>query len=260
MGHFNVLIKPVPRVERVSSFPEPQKQSFPKPRKAVPPPPLTPYVPNKSQTMFSEQTYIRPSFVDEIGGWTWPTSDSGAWDGPSREWDETHRDGYLRYVRNRNVVVQAGGNCGLYPRLFAKYFKTVYTFEPDALNFYCLVNNCQLPNIIKFNAALGASSGMVNVNKAGPANVGMHTVQENPVGFIPQIAIDSLGLPECDLIQLDVEGYEPKVIQGALETIRKFRPVISCENGGSVWDVLINLGYKQAEIVGSDTIFVPTGL
>lgn len=207
--------------------------------------------------MFSEQTIVRPSFVDGIGGWVWPASDSGAWDGPSREWEATHRDGYLKYVRERNVVVQAGGNCGLYPRLFAKYFKTVYTFEPDSLNFFCLVNNCQLPSIVKFNAALGAAPGMVAVKHAGPCNVGMHTVQESAVGSIPQMTIDGLNLPACDLIQLDVEGYEPNVIAGALETINKFKPVISCENGGSVSQLLQTLGYEQKESVGADTIFVP---
>lgn len=202
--------------------------------------------------------------VDGIGNWMWPAEDSGAWDGPSREWVHTHRDAYLRHVKSRNVIVQAGGNCGLYPRLFSEYFQTVYTFEPDPLNFHCLVNNCQKDNIIKINAALGATNSLVRVNRAGMSNVGMHTVTTKEHGdfpkFTPQFTIDNLGLEACDLIQLDVEGYEPHVIKGAIDTITRFHPVISCENGGSVTVQLQELGYSVAETVGADTIFVFSGV
>lgn len=202
----------------------------------------------------------RSQQIEGLGDWTWPASDSGAWDGPSAEWTRTHRDAYLRYVKQRNVVVQAGGNCGLYPRLFAEYFQTVYTFEPDPLNFHCLVNNCQKDNIIKINAALGEANGLVRVKRAGMNNVGMHTVTDQPGGdfpmITPQLTIDNLSLPTCDLIQLDVEGYEMKVLQGAIKTIKSCHPVISCENGGAVHDFLLSLGYVFKEQVGSDHIFV----
>ena len=202
---------------------------------------------------------VREDVVDGVRNWLWVAEDSGAWDGPSREWVQTHRDAYLRHVTARNVVVQAGGNCGLYPRLFSQYFQTVYTFEPDPLNFHCLVNNCQRDNVIKINAALGDVFGLVRVKRAGMSNVGMHTVTKEGSDFpniTPQFTIDSLGLETCDLIQLDVEGYEPKVIEGALETIRRFHPVISCENGGSVNSRLVELGYEVKEVVGADTIYV----
>ena len=39
----------------------------------------------------------------------------------------------------------------------------------------------------------------------------------------------TLGLNGCDLIKIDVEGGELNVIQGALETIKRFRPVIFAE-------------------------------
>lgn len=205
---------------------------------------------------------VREETVNGVKNWLWVAEDSGAWDGPSREWEQTHRDAYLRHVKSRNVVVQAGGNCGLYPRLFSQYFQTVYTFEPDPLNFHCLVNNCQRDNIIKINAALGDAFELVRVRRAGMSNVGMHTITKEGGDFpkiTPQFTIDSLGLENCDLIQLDVEGYEPKVIGGALETIRKFHPVISCENGGAVRPRLTELGYEAREVVGADTIYVFSG-
>ena len=57
-------------------------------------------------------------------------------------------------------------------------------------------------------------------------------------------------LDGCDLLKIDVEGHELQVLQGARQTIKKFRPVIAIE----VWDenfvpvagLLEELGYTKA--------------
>lgn len=207
---------------------------------------------------YQELLKIRDQDVDGVSGWTWVKEDSGAWDGPHQEWKNSHRDAYLNASRERNIVVQAGGNCGLYPRLFAKYFKTVYTFEPDPLNFHCLVNNCQLPNIVKINGALGANNDMVRVQHSGLSNVGCHTVNANDgERLVPQFTIDQLNLPACDFIQLDVEGYEINILRGAVNTIEKYKPGISCENGHAhgIPEFLAQYGYKVVTSVGADTVY-----
>ena len=67
--------------------------------------------------------------VDEL---LWVTSDSGAFgnekDGPLFDWIQDHED-FMSHVKNFDTVVQAGGNCGMYPRFYKNYFKNVYTFE-----------------------------------------------------------------------------------------------------------------------------------
>lgn len=207
---------------------------------------------------YEEILKIRDQDVDGVSGWMWVKEDTGAWDGPHQEWMTSHRDAYLAASRERNIVVQAGGNCGLYPRLFAKYFKTVYTFEPDPLNFHCLVNNCQLNNIVKINGALGANNDMVRVRHGGFSNVGCHTiVTEGGECLVPQFTIDQLNLPSCDFIQLDVEGYEKNVLLGAAKTIEKYKPGISCENGNGngIANFLAQYGYKPITTVGADTIY-----
>lgn len=208
---------------------------------------------------YKELLKVRPDVVDGVGNWTWPAADDGAWDGPHREWQETHRDAYLNNTKGRDIVVQAGGNCGLYPRLFAAHFKTVYTFEPDPLNFHCLVNNCQLGNIVKINGALGKDNTMVRIKQGSTNNVGTHqVVADGDVCLVPQFTIDQLNLPACDLIQLDVEGYEINVLHGAIETIKKYKPTISCECGSQagIPDFLVPLGYDVATNVGADVVYV----
>lgn len=211
-----------------------------------------------NETTFDDLCFIRPTPIDEVRNWVWPKHDTGAWDGPSREWDETHKNAYMKYVKQKNVVFCAGGNCGLYTRLFAKEFRTVYSFEPDPLNFHCLVNNNQLHNVIKLQAALSNSHKSISLNPGPSDNVGMHSVSDTP-GFIPTLKIDDFNPDSLDLIQLDVEGHEYSVILGALNNIQKFKPVISCERGtDSIFNILKSFGYVIAEQVGADIIYRPT--
>ena len=43
-----------------------------------------------------------------------------------------------------------------------------------------------------------------------------------------------MGLNDCSLIHLDIEGYEYFALSGAINTITKFKPVIAIE----MWDQL----------------------
>lgn len=186
--------------------------------------------------MYNNLVYERHHLIDGVDKWIWPISDNGAWDGPHKEWPE-HREAYRKYTRDQRCVIQAGGNCGLYPRLLSNIFSLVYTFEPDPLNFHCLVNNCQKDNIVKFNCALGEHNSRVTVIRNSMENVGMHQVAELENSALPQLTIDSLNL-QPSMVSLDVEGYEPNVIRGAIETIRTYTPLVVCERGG---DTILNI-------------------
>ena len=197
--------------------------------------------------------------VDGISDWRWIKEDWGAWKGPIGDWVISHKSKYTEHVKKFDVVVQAGGNCGMYPRLFSKMFKWVYTFEPDPLNFFTLVQNCQEDNIVKFQAALGAENGMVDITRPAMNNVGMHRTSANPSANIPQFKLDNLALHDCDLIQLDIEGYELNALKGAVETIRKFKPVIAVERtNDQIKAFLTDLGYEYASTSCMDTVYRPT--
>lgn len=200
------------------------------------------------------KTFIREQEVDGVSNWVWRENENGAWDGPHQEWIHSHRDAYLKYCRKFEVVIQAGGNQGLYPRLFANHFKTVYTFEPDSYNFHCLVNNCQQDNIVKIQAALGAENKLISISgDPGMTNSGTITVMQQS-GYIPQVTIDSFNFVDVDLIQLDIEGYEPEALKGALNTIERCKPVVACERGEG--NILIPLGYQHVASVGADHVYV----
>lgn len=129
----------------------------------------------------------------------------------------------------RGVAVQAGGNVGILANLLAGVFRRVITLEPDPTNWECLDQNVKSPNVTKINSALGREEGTVAIERER-GNCGASYI--DGVGIIPMTTIDAMGLNSCDLIVLDVEGYELQALQGAKDTIDKFRPVIVVEDKG----------------------------
>ena len=199
--------------------------------------------------------------VSNREGWLWPDTDEACWDWLQKELDAPEI--ISKFCKNNSVVVQAGGNCGLFVKPYASLFETVYTFEPDPKNFYCLVNNVYEENVIKMQACLGNEHKLVGL-KIKKYNAGVTRVSTDP-GMVPSIMIDDLALSGCDLIHLDIEGYEFFALQGAINTIKKYKPVIAIEwlgyerlyglNGESILAWLDELGYREVGKVYSDVVF-----
>jgi FkbM family methyltransferase len=199
--------------------------------------------------------------------WVWPANDDSSWPGQNE-----HKDLYkilLPYVKNKGIMLQAGGNCGFILSTFIDHFDFVYTFEPDTINFYCLCQNITADNVFKMQACLGESNGTTRVQQLIRENFphdigGVHVAGE---GYLPLIAIDSLNLPGCDLLQLDVEGFELKALKGAVNTIKKYKPVLCLEfcekwlnryeaSSDKILGLLKELNYIQVDEYGVDKIFI----
>lgn len=199
--------------------------------------------------------------------WTWPVNDQGAWSGQVSSLDFCEQ--IKPYLNGKGVMIQAGGNCGLIVDTFIDLFNVIYTFEPEPLNFYCLTQNVISPKVIKIQACLGEKNQLLSIQplKAHIIDVGGYHIDEKP-GMIPMFTIDSLNLNSCDLIQLDIEGYEYKALLGAVETIKAFNPVICVEvvdeylsrygnTSQQLFDLLDMLGYEYIMSYGSDKLFKP---
>jgi FkbM family methyltransferase len=167
------------------------------------------------------------------------------------------------YLKNNKVAIQAGGNCGMQVVKFAEFFETVYTFEPDPVNFHCLVNNLPFTNVIKMQCCLGSDHRMVSMNTLEDAIGGFYVNEDH--GNVPTIRIDDLDLKNCDFIQLDVEGYQLFALRGAEETIKRFQPVISVEldwveryefTKNDIVNFLTNMDYTKVDSYTSDLIYV----
>jgi len=207
--------------------------------------------------MNSPSVAMRTVDIEGVNQMLWPTRDFNAFHWPLQDWIRD-REAFLKFVKARDVVVQAGGCCGMYPRFYKNHFKEVYTFEPDPTNYYCLERNCGVDGIYHQNVALGSEEKLVSLDApTAPGeenNVGMYTVNENP-GTVKMITIDSLGLRKCDLIHFDLEGYEPEALKGAINLIEKCSPVIITERACGR-EFLESIGYRAVQRTSMDTIFV----
>lgn len=209
--------------------------------------------------MKDDKFYVREDKIDDVDKWWWIEGDNGLWTGPRQNWEHSHKEKVLKYVTadRRKLVIQAGGGCGMYPRLLSNIFERVYSFEMEPSNFQCLVRNCEGRNVWCFNAALGDTQGFVKVKEGSKSNRGTHKVNPEE-GNVPQMRIDSIPWPRCDFIWLDVEGYEQNVLRGAEQTIKKFKPIIFAEGGRSrCKEYVESLGYDQVDQSVSDTVFKP---
>jgi FkbM family methyltransferase len=145
---------------------------------------------------------------------------------------------------------------------FAKEFGMVYTFEPDPINFQCLVANLPYSNVVKIQACVADQHKLLDVDFFVDDIGSIHVKKDQ--GKIPTFKIDDLALSACDLIQLDVEGFEYFAVMGALETIKKFKPVLCLEftwlqrygvDPQVMLKLLTSLGYEMVENYTNDYIF-----
>lgn len=190
----------------------------------------------------------------------WPRRDVNCYDAILRDWYD-HWPIISRYITDTEVVVQAGGNCGLYPLLYSNTFDRVFTFEPEPMNFYCLAANCNNNKIIKFNTALGNEPRFLKMGIYDTNNVGMARIGAGDI-VVYSMSLDSLNLSKVSLIHLDIEGYELQALQGAVETIKKCRPVVVAEMLAcreEIEQLMAELDYQIAVEFGApiNVLFVP---
>lgn len=174
-------------------------------------------------------------------------------------------------LTQKNVAIQAGGNLGIFPKRLAQVFDHVYTFEPEPRLFTALLKNAPESNIYRFQAAVGCKKDFIslrNTRRDGtPApQLGVTHVVNAP-GAVPTLRIDDFGFPACDLIYLDIEGWEPYAIIGARETIRQYRPLIVVEinkaldhvgvHPDTLRGLILEQDYQMVARVRSDEIYVP---
>jgi FkbM family methyltransferase len=112
----------------------------------------------------------------------------------------------------------------------------VVAIEPQRAVYQLLCANLALNdigNVRAIHAAAGRAPGRtyvpaVDYGKQG--NFGGIELSETSGEPVDTITVDSLRLPACQLIKIDVEGREQSVIAGAAETIARCKPALYVEN------------------------------
>lgn len=177
--------------------------------------------------------------------------------------DDRVKHKILPWLGPGDVVVDAGAYIGSYA--FPMWEKIqpageLYAFEPNPISYQALKHNVPLAR--SYNAALGREVGKGFIRHDCRNGGGSHRSFDERDTVMEIMPLDSLALEKLRLIKLDVEGMEPDVIAGGLETIKRCRPVIFIEvNPGTLWrlkhkprniaDLIFPLGYRAEFLDGT---------
>ena len=149
---------------------------------------------------------------------------------------------FTKILKPDNVVIEAGGNIGSLMVPIARLIPQgiLMTFEPERTAFNALAGNVainNLRNVWPFQQALGKTPGQINIPELDidkTDNFGGLELDKDysqcPHYPVMLNSIDNLGLLKCDLIKIDVEGMELSVLEGALQTIEKLKPMLIVED------------------------------
>jgi len=182
-------------------------------------------------------------------------------------WEEETIKYVAKKINNKSMV-HAGVYIGdMLPAFSSFTDKNIYAFEPnpdmaETINDTIKIN--KLRNIRFFDKGLSdvedtsdffyryddgvALAGGSRIDSPHQAD-DRYTLKSNLKTTINTVTIDATVEDEISVIQLDVEGFEIHALKGAMETIRKYKPVIilenTIENYRWMGKNIVPLGYKK---------------
>lgn len=144
------------------------------------------------------------------------------------------------YVKPKkgDVVLDAGAHYGFYTLLASRLVGAkgcILAFEPHLHNYRRLVANLRLngtKNVKTFNLALGELNSQAKLYTDGESGT-YSTFFKRGAHYqnVTMVRLDTIatqmGLEKLDLIKIDVEGAELSILEGARETMQKFKPKLT---------------------------------
>lgn len=174
------------------------------------------------------------------------------------EYQDDVRDEAYKYVTDFDIAVDVGANVGLWAKPLTEKFKHVIAFEPLKQVYSCLERNVYGLPVDVHRYALGNIDDKVQMI-FDSVNTGNSFVSEVGTGSIDIKRMDNLDLPKFGLLKIDCERHELQVIQGAVDTITKYKPIIVCEQHEDTeycaGNFLKELGAREITNVRKDYIF-----
>lgn len=155
----------------------------------------------------------------------------------NQELDSYHS--LFRLVRENSTCLDIGSNIGYVGIMMASLAPkgSVVCFEPDPTNFNRLQENIgynKLENIRVQNFGLGEQSAQKNmfinlINRGGNCIVEEQSEVKIIIKRLDDFLKEEEAMSRIDLVKIDVEGYELKVLQGAKHTLNKYFPILFIE-------------------------------
>jgi FkbM family methyltransferase len=184
------------------------------------------------------------------------------------DYQKSKLDTALGFVKNFTTAIDAGANYGIMSANLHSKFSKIYAFEVDTPVRECLKKNVekfQLDNVVVCDCGLSDKEEQVSLNYK-KTTFGTHINKEVAGTHICR-TLDSFELTEVGFIKLDCEGYEPYILKGAEQTIKKYKPVILMEEknysnryygeaGNLAVELLLSWGYTMEVSWPKDCIMI----
>jgi FkbM family methyltransferase len=154
-------------------------------------------------------------------------------------------DKIKNYIKPGDTVIDVGGNLGFFVLILNELVGPsgkIYSFEPSGRLMKRLettIRNNNISNVTVVNLALGESEGN-SILHYNPGQTGLSSIvadfdndslsEEIRITTLDKFSENISG--RVSFIKIDTEGYEPQVLKGAKELIKKDKPVIYIELGG----------------------------
>jgi FkbM family methyltransferase len=135
-----------------------------------------------------------------------------------------------KHVKSGDVVLDIGANIGYYAELIANLVGEkgrVHCFEPDAINFKHLKNNCgSISNLVLNNKAVGPKTETLKIYTSKNLNVDHRTYE--PEDYAEVLEIEAVSVDDylkdkdqkIQLIKMDIQGFEMQAVQGMINTLK----------------------------------------
>jgi FkbM family methyltransferase len=162
--------------------------------------------------------------------------------GSKKEWEYhiTKFTQLYNLLYNIKNIIDIGANFGYHTLLFSQICsEKVYAFEPQIQNFQLLEDNLkmnEINNVILYNYACGDQNCEIKmplINGNNTVNMGDFTPNlniNNNFSITKSIILDEYNFSEkIDLIKLDVQGWEKKVLIGANNLLKTHKPILIVE-------------------------------
>lgn len=157
----------------------------------------------------------------------------------------------LDFIRDnypvQRIIIDIGANIGnhaLYFANFLKFYEYIICFEPVLENYEILEKNLRgYKGIFTYNYALSDKTQTLQMS-ANRSNMGASMVKLEGELTVQAYSLDRLYYKNVSLIKIDVEEYEPQVLDGAQDTIAKYKPLIIIEDWFNKYNSLLPVGYQ----------------
>ncbi|MGV6817929.1 MAG: FkbM family methyltransferase [Thiotrichales bacterium] len=166
-----------------------------------------------------------------------------------------------QHLPKDGVFVDVGANIGNHSLFVSLYTEVrVYAFEPNPSAVNIFRRNIELngveDSVVIVECGIGETTQQASIDFPLDNNAGAASLSPSRDGDIliqPLKAALPQDISRIDVIKIDVEGMETAVINGAIDLIKRFRPLIYAEakndkERGLIDELLSPLGYQRTQV------------